>query len=163
MKKKIIILGLGNILRKDEGVGVALLEQLKKDERLKEIPGMEFIDGGTASYEALSEIKQDDCLIVIDAVKSGGQAGTMRIMKPGDLQEEMMVDVHQSSLQQTFKWLEMQGKLPEVSIMAVEVEDTSWGEGISEQLKKDLPEIISKIILQIVPLSAGSPEGMAQA
>ncbi|MFH1957814.1 MAG: hydrogenase maturation protease [bacterium] len=161
--KKIIILGLGNILKKDEGIGVALLEQLRKDERLKGIPGMEFIDGGTASYDALAEIKKDDCLIVIDAVKAGGPAGTVRAMKPGDLQEDMMIDVHQSGLQQTFKWLEMQGKLPETSIMAVEVDDTSWGEGISENLKKELPEIISKIILQIVPLIAGPPEGMAQA
>ncbi|MFH2084364.1 MAG: hydrogenase maturation protease, partial [Candidatus Omnitrophota bacterium] len=110
---KTMVVGLGNILRRDEGIGVFLLEELKRDNDFKKFKDMEFIDGGTASFDAMSTASAGDRMIIIDAVKSGGETGTVYVMKPGDLREENMVDVHQAGLSQTFKWLEMEGKLPD--------------------------------------------------
>ena len=142
---KTMVVGLGNILRRDEGIGVFLLEELKRDNYFKKFKDMEFIDGGTASFDAMSTASAGDRMIIIDAVKSGGETGTVYVMKPGDLREENMVDVHQAGLSQTFKWLEMEGKLPDVSILGVEVDDTSWSEGLSEGMMERLPLLKKKI------------------
>ena len=149
---KTVVVGLGNILRRDEGIGVFLLEELKKDKEFGKFADLEFIDGGTASFDAMSAAASGDRLIIIDAVKSGGETGKVYSLKPGDLREENMIDVHQAGLRQTFKWLEMEGKLPDVSILGVEVKDTSWSEGLSEKMRARLPLLKEKIAGKIISI-----------
>ena len=60
-----------------------------------------------------------------------------------------MIDVHQINLCQSFKWLEMERRMPDVNIFGIEVSDTSWGEELSSQIKEKLPEIKEKIVNKI--------------
>jgi len=149
---KTVVVGFGNVLRRDEGIGVLLQEELKKDKEIKKFEDIEFIDGGTNSFDAMADISSLDRLIVIDAVKSGDVAGTVHFLTPGDLKEEVMIDVHQQGLCQTFKWLAMAGRLPGVSILGVEIDDTSWSEGLSEKMRERYPLIKKKIADKIISI-----------
>jgi len=149
------VVGLGNILRRDEGVGVFLLEEIRKDKYLEKFADLEFIDGGTASFDAMSNIVSGDRLIVIDAVKSGGAPGDVHFLKPGDLSEDGMIDVHQAGLCRSLKWLELEGRLPDVSILGIEIDDISWSEGLSAGLSGKVPRIKEKVVSEIIRIMNG--------
>ncbi|MFH1352308.1 MAG: hydrogenase maturation protease [bacterium] len=149
------VVGLGNILRRDEGIGVFLLKEIRKNKELKKFGNIEFIDGGTASFDAMSNITAGDRLIVMDAVKSGGEPGDVHFLKPGDLSEDGMIDVHQAGLCRSLKWLEMEGRLPDVSILGIEIDDISWSEGLSDGLLGKVPRIKEKVISEIIRIMNG--------
>lgn len=72
---KIVVLGVGNILLSDEGVGVHAVEALRSRYRLPET--VEAVDGGTAGMELLSIVADADHLILLDAIHSDQPAGTL--------------------------------------------------------------------------------------
>lgn len=71
----ILILGVGNLLMQDEGVGVRAIEELEKRFRIP--PAVELLDGGTAGLELLNQLAGRDALIIVDAVHSGKPPGTL--------------------------------------------------------------------------------------
>jgi hydrogenase maturation protease len=71
----VVILGLGNILLTDEGVGVRIAEMAA--ERLALPPGVEVVDGGTTGMDLLDTLADRDHVIVTDAVKTGAPPGTV--------------------------------------------------------------------------------------
>ena len=68
-----LVLGIGNILLRDEGVGVKVVEELER--RYQFPPTVEVVDGGTSGMELLSRLDNKEHLILIDAVKSGHPRG----------------------------------------------------------------------------------------
>lgn len=76
---RVLVLGLGNILLRDEGVGVRVVEALEAAWSMPE--GVELLDGGTSGMELLDIVAGLDCLIVADAVNADGPAGrTIRLV-----------------------------------------------------------------------------------
>jgi len=73
-KKKIAVIGVGNILMGDEGVGVEVVRRL---ERLKYLGDVELIDAGTAFLDVVLELRSFEKVIIIDAVHGGEAAGTV--------------------------------------------------------------------------------------
>lgn len=73
--KKTLVLGLGNILLGDEGVGVRVVERL---ETLYDFPdGTQVLDGGTLALDLLPYVEDTDRLVVIDAADMGAEPGTV--------------------------------------------------------------------------------------
>ncbi len=72
---KAVILGVGNMIRADEGLGVRVIEALERDYVLP--TGVVAIDGGTSSMEMLEELSHLDLLVVIDAIDDGRPPGTL--------------------------------------------------------------------------------------
>ncbi|MBU2567999.1 MAG: hydrogenase maturation protease, partial [Elusimicrobia bacterium] len=82
-RPKIAVVGFGNILMGDEGVGVYIIEELQKNySPLATRNPLEFIDGGTAAVDVLLSLKDVDKLIIIDAVKNGGIPGDIYKFHP---------------------------------------------------------------------------------
>lgn len=73
--KKAVVLGVGNLIMADEGVGVRVVEALERDYRLP--PGVAAIDAGTSGMEMLEELSHLDFLLVVDAVAAGKPPGTL--------------------------------------------------------------------------------------
>ncbi|GFO70829.1 hydrogenase 2 maturation endopeptidase [Geomonas limicola] len=71
----ILVLGVGNLLMQDEGVGGRAIEELEKRFRIP--PAVELLDGGTAGLELLNQLGCRDALIIVDAVQSGKAPGTV--------------------------------------------------------------------------------------
>lgn len=72
--KRISVVGVGNLLMRDDGVGVHVIRHLEE----QGVPeGVELIDGGTHSYDLLDIFAEADIVIVIDAIQAGGEPGTI--------------------------------------------------------------------------------------
>jgi len=72
---KILVLGVGNILLTDEGIGVRTIEALEQKYRFPD--NVELVDGGTAGMELLEIMANQDHVILVDAVNTGAPAGTL--------------------------------------------------------------------------------------
>lgn len=144
-KAPILILGIGNILLRDEGIGVHVIREMQNFN----LPDtVELFDGGTAGADLLDDISDRQKLIVIDALDADVPAGTIVRLRPEDLAEEAeSISLHEFGLSQTLKMAELLNCSPaEVSIIAVKPKDVSSGLELSPQTLQLIPEII-KIVL----------------
>ena len=70
---RVVVLGVGNLLLSDEGVGVRCVERLQRAADLP--PEVALIDGGTSTHELLDDLEGLDLLVILDAAKTGGPPG----------------------------------------------------------------------------------------
>ena len=151
-KTTILILGLGNILLKDEGIGVHIVEELKK----KDLPeGVEVLDGGTSSLDVLLTMKGVAKLVVIDALKGQGKPGDIyriRVEKSNidDLRkifqedEQSKISAHQINLVDALTAAEKVTDLPEeITVIGIEPKETGYGLELTPEIKRKVPEIIN--------------------
>ena len=147
-KKHKLILGCGNLLLSDEGIGVHLIEYLKD----KDIPDdVELLDGGTAGFELIDFIQQAEKVIIIDAVKAGGKPGQIYCFSPEDFQTENypQTTLHGISLKDIFHTIEQLQPLPKIKIIGAEPKDISPGTELSSQLKQILPRLARLVLAEI--------------
>ena len=83
-KKPILVLGVGNLVLTDEGVGVHVAQRLQK----MDLPShVEVLDGGTSGFDLLDDIEGRKKVVVVDTVKGGGPPGTIYRMTTEDIEE----------------------------------------------------------------------------
>lgn len=82
---KTLVLGIGNPILQDDGVGVYVVQQLKAMQPA--FPGVEFLDGGTLSFSLIGEIESVDNLIVIDAAQLDSESGSVRTFIGEDMDQ----------------------------------------------------------------------------
>jgi len=139
-KKTKLIIGCGNLLSGDEGIGVHLIEYLKN----KTLPeDIELLDGGTAGFELIDFIRSAQKVVIVDAVKAGGRPGQIYRFGPEDFETENRpkMSVHGISLKDVFASAEKLGPLPAIKIIAAEPKDTGPGTELSGQLRQSLPRL----------------------
>lgn len=149
MSEKIVILGLGNVLMKDEGIGVYIVEEIEK----RNLPdNVEVIDGGTASLDIFLSLKDIHKLIIIDAMKGGEKPGTVYRLYPGDLlaTSKSQVSLHQINLVDTLALNEKMGNVPEETIIiGIEPKEIDWGLGVTSDIKRKIPTIIDIVLREV--------------
>jgi len=98
---KILVAGMGNVLRGDDGFGIRVVEELKKNHHLPE--AVDIYEAGIGGIGLVQELMNGyDALVVVDAVEKGAEAGTLFILEPLENQTEIeagklhqsMVDMH---------------------------------------------------------------------
>lgn len=78
-KDKILILGLGNILLNDEGIGVSVVNEMEK----LDLPeNVDLLDGGTGGFVLLSLFQEYQTMIIIDATLNNEKPGSIKVLKP---------------------------------------------------------------------------------
>ncbi len=149
-KPRVVVIGIGNLLLKDEGIGVHVIRALEEVDTPINIK-LELIDGGT-SPDILSLFEGADKLIIVDAVKAQGSPGTIYRIKPDSLaaEEKGEISAHELGLRQSLKIMELTGGKPkEVVLIGVEPKDIVWGMDLSPELKQKIPEITAIILEEI--------------
>jgi hydrogenase maturation protease len=152
--KKILILGLGNILLGDEGVGVRVAQQLAAQPLPDEV---EVIDGGTAGYELLTFLEGREKVIIVDAIKADDTPGSIYKFPPSVLEEDSSVhlSLHQIGLRNVFKMASLMDITPEVMLIGIVPKDyQSYRIGLSPEVEAAIPEVI-KSIFQIIVYDKG--------
>jgi hydrogenase maturation protease len=147
-RKRIVIVGVGNILLKDEGIGVHVVRALQEMSLASPDRDVEVIDGGT-SPAALDRAEVADRLIIVDAARGGGEPGTIYRFRPGDVSEEpkLLTSLHDLGILDTLRIMESVGKLPqETIIIAVEPAEVDWGLELTPTLKEKLPDIVRRVV-----------------
>lgn len=147
--KNILILGLGNILLGDEGVGVRVVEQLLSRPLPDEI---EVIDGGTAGYELINFFEGKEKVIIVDAVKTNDTPGSVYKMDFSVVQEDetVQLSLHQIGLKNVFKMASMMDLNPEVTLIGI-VPKTyqDYNIGLSDEVEKAIPLAIETVLKEI--------------
>jgi hydrogenase maturation protease len=147
--KKILILGLGNILLGDEGVGVRIVEQLSSQSLPEEV---EVIDGGTAGYELLSFLEGREKVVIVDAVKTEDQPGSVYKLDLSILEEDatMSLSLHQIGLKNVFKMASLMEINPEVTLVGIVPKDyQNYKIGLSKEVEEAIPRAMKTIYQEI--------------
>lgn len=145
-----IVLGLGNTLNKDEGLGVHAVSALESrlKEKLKSTSELEFIDGGALGLNLLPWVEEASHLLVLDSMVS-------RFSVPGQVMElakdeiplyrNIKMSDHQITFQEVLGLAKFREKFPEhLHLVGAQPVDMSIGYGISPEIEAVMPEILTR-------------------
>jgi hydrogenase maturation protease len=144
-----IVLGLGNTLHSDDGVGPQAIEKLRNDPR---VPGdVSLIEGGTLGLELLTYIWDCSYLLVLDAVDVEQPPGTLVRMSNQELQTlPGKGSVHQLGVADLLVALRVLAyRTPEVVLLGVQPATTEWGTELSPAVAAVLPALADAAIAEL--------------
>jgi hydrogenase maturation protease len=141
---KVLVLGVGNSLLTDDGVGVHAAARLRLETPMP--PDVTILDAGTLSFSLLPALEQSDALIAIDAARGGGEPGEVRV-REGDEVERFLQrsgrSVHEVGLSDLLDMARLSGQLPGRRVLiGVEPQVIDWGLGLSAPVAAALPRCV---------------------
>jgi hydrogenase maturation protease len=141
---RVLVLGVGNILMGDEGVGVEIVN------RLADLPlpaGTSCLDGGTGSLQLLDPMLEADRVVLIDATADGEPVGTLRRLRPKFSKDyPRRITAHDIGLKDLIDAFYLMGKEPDVTLFTISTEfPQEIGVGLSPALRESLPSIVREI------------------
>ena len=136
---RILIVGLGNVLLKDDGVGVHAVRELQKDPP----DGLCVAEIGTAVLHAVHLLEWAEKVIAIDAVKAGGAPGTIYAFDAGKEASEHRVSLHELNLLGALRFLPQGHPKPEIVILGVEPEVIDYGLELSAAVQAAVPQVVN--------------------
>lgn len=154
--KRILVLGVGNILFTDEGIGV---DAVKEIERLYDVSdNVTLMDGGTLGTRLMDPIMNCDLLIVIDAVLGDGPAGSIYRLTGDDLRKSLAFkdSMHQTDLVDTLVMCEIVGNRPEAVIIGMEPHDYHTMHVGLSQAALDRQEALIGFVLEEIAKAGGT-------
>jgi hydrogenase maturation protease len=140
-----IVMGLGNTLQTDEGLGVYALEALQK--QLGEVDGVEFIDGGVLGLNLLPLVEEASHLLILDAANAGKPPGSVIELRKEEipLYSGLKMSQHQLTFQEVLALASIRDKLPaQLHLVGAQPADLTVGLGMSETIAAVIPEIIER-------------------
>jgi hydrogenase maturation protease len=154
--KKIGVIGLGNPLRHDDGLGIVLLELAQKNK--EDFPEhIKFIDGGTGGMNLLHLLTRFDTVLLIDAVLFNGRPGETRFFCRDELLVKtppVKMSTHEVNILQILRLSKQLNELPsQLFLFGIQPKDLSHGTDLSPELKSILPQIYKKLALKIQKLN----------
>jgi len=149
MSPPIVILGVGNLLLSDEGVGVHVAHKLME----MDLPaGVEVIEGGTDGFRLMNVVTEAERLIVVDAVKGGSPPGSIYrfdIKDAPSSPDAYKTSVHQIGILEIVHLSELIGQTPETTVIGVEPKSLEMGMALSPQVQEKIPKIIELILEEV--------------
>ena len=146
-QNNILILGIGNILMNDEGVGIHVVTRLEKEG----YGDADLMDGGTGGFHLLGFIQSYKTVILIDASLDEFPAGHIRVLKPrfaGDFPKQL--SAHEVGLKDLLDACFLLGNMPEIHLVAITVKDfQEMGMELTPEIEKVIPEAM-KCVKELV-------------
>jgi hydrogenase maturation protease len=149
------IIGLGNPLRRDDGIGLVLLDQMQC--YTKEFgKNITFIDGGTGGMNLLHQLSRFGSILIIDAVDFKGKPGDAKLFSLEQIKSNKtpeLFSTHESDFITILALSAQLNELPEnVSLFGVQPFDVSFGTGLSKQIVPLLDDLSKKLKKEIQKL-----------
>ena len=143
LENNILVLGIGNYLMGDEGIGVHVANRLEKDM----IPGIDVVDGGTGGFHLLEFFESYEHVILIDATLDKNPIGTIRLIKPrfaNDFPPAM--STHDIGLKDMVSALQLLGTMPIIDLFVVSIESIQQqGIELTPEIEAVVPLIMDKV------------------
>ena len=142
--KKLLVLGVGNTLMMEEGIGVhAIYEFLKEKDQYDETQ-IDFIDGGTFTQDIFYLFEEYEKLLVLDVVRAGHPPGTIYSLDEEDLvqNEKQVLSLHDVDLLDSLNMAQMRGHRPTLKVVGIEPEKINWGTELTPTLAKAFPDFV---------------------
>jgi len=144
----ILILGLGNMLFSDDGIGVHLVNRLAKNNSQKK--HLKFVDGGTVGLNLLTELDDTYGIIAIDAAEIDKPAGFIQIFEGLDMDTRLAAKKrtpHEVTLADLMSTAVLTGIRPDNrALVGIQPEDIDWGDKPTETLMKSMDKAESIIL-----------------
>jgi hydrogenase maturation protease len=144
-----LVLGLGNLVHADDGVGVHAIHRLQGDSHVP--AGVVMMDGGTQGLSLVPHISGFQRLLVIDAVDTGQQPGTL-IRLEGNALEKLpgKASVHQLGFADLMVALKLLRQSPEeIVVIGVQPQSTDWSVELTAPVRQSLDELLAVVIAQL--------------
>jgi hydrogenase maturation protease len=145
---KILLLGIGNTLLTDEGVGIHVLQALETGTPMP--PQVELLDGGTLSFTLAGPIQDADALIVVDAARIGQAPGAWQMLR-GEQMDAFLLgnrksSVHEVGLTDLRAIAILSGHWPQQrAMLAIEPSQIDWGEQLTSDVAAAVPAVAQAI------------------
>ncbi|WP_420239003.1 HyaD/HybD family hydrogenase maturation endopeptidase [Telmatobacter bradus] len=150
MPSRVVVLGIGNTLMGDEGVGVHAIEALVQSYDLAE--AVEVIDGGTAVMELLPDLENVDHLIVIDAVRCGQPPASVVCMVGDQVPVffKTKLSPHQVGLCDVLAALRFKGAAPgRIVLIGVQPQSMELGMELSPEVQTALKKVLTLVVEEL--------------
>ncbi|MCI4669522.1 MAG: hydrogenase maturation protease [Bacteroidia bacterium] len=157
--EKISILGFGNPVREDDGVGIYVVQELQK--RIS-APNIEILDMGTSAFEVLFQLKGRDKIILIDAViNSGEEVGTLFKLPATEIeahiQDDPLVFLHSLKWDQALNYAQRlfpnEDVLSKIEVYLVAIHSTRFDTQMTPQAKEAGDRLIDMIMKELTVIS----------
>lgn len=141
----LLILGIGNYLMGDEGVGVQTALALQK---MPIADTIDVVDGGTGGFHLLEFFEVHDKVILIDATLDNNEPGTIRLIQPRFAQDfPRAMSTHDIGLRDMVNALQLMDKMPEIYLFVVSIESIQQqGIELTPAIKKAIPVLVEKVV-----------------
>jgi len=160
--EKTMILGVGNLLLRDEGVGVHAAVNLQRFP----LPGrIEVVEGGTDGFKLFHLIMETDRLIVVDCVKGGDEPGSIYRFNIEDYDhfpDIYKTSVHQISIEEVITLSGTMRTPPPTTIIGIEPEEIFMSMELSGTIRARMPTVL-EIVLEAAGLDPGQFRGYIDA
>ena len=149
-QRQITILGVGNLLFRDEGLGIHVIERLETGFVFPD--QVSLVDGGTLGLSLLGVVTAADDLIIVDAIRKGGEPGTLYRMGGDDVPYRVLAknSLHQVDLLETMTLCHVLDRFPEIIIIGVEPADIeSMGIELTPMIASKVKPIIEMVLKEL--------------
>ncbi len=150
MRKKNLLLGIGNILMMDEGIGIHVIKEIEKRSCVER--DYDILDGGTGGFNLIYELIEYENVIIVDAIMDGRKPGSISVRCPKysrDFPE--MLSAHDFGLKAMIDSLIFMDRLPKIYVITVTVESINQ---LNIALTKSLSDNFSRIVMTTEYLTA---------
>ena len=151
MKKPIVVLGLGNPLMADEGIGIDLVERLARE--AARYPSVDFVDAGTGGMSVLHLIEGRYKAVFVDCAYMDEAPGTIRRFTPDEVRSKKVLahqSLHEADLLRILALAEQLGQSPEqITIFGIQPQVVEVRQGLSEVLRDRIDQYLAKIQSEI--------------
>jgi hydrogenase maturation protease len=149
-ERKTLVLGIGNVLMGDEGVGVHVVNEVAK----RQLPDdVVCLDGGTGSFNLLEPMQTAERVVLIDATVDGEHAGTVRVLRPRFSKDyPRTLTAHDIGLKDLIDAFYLLGDTPNVTLFAVSIDDY---QDMSTELSDALMHSVSFVADMVVDEATG--------
>ena len=144
--RSLLILGLGNVICGDDGVGVAAVERLARDYELPE--GVQALDGGTLGLSLLAHVTGADDLLLVDAIRTGAPPGTLVRLAGSDVAPAVRerLSVHQIGVADLLDALRLLDEVPRrLVLLGLEPATLELGLGCSPAVAARIDDLVAAV------------------
>lgn len=117
--KKLLVIGIGNLIMGDEGVGIHVVQQLEKED----LPDfVECLDGGTGGFFLLEQMQEAARIVLIDAAAFNDEPGSIQVLRPQfSSQYPRTLTAHDTGLKDLLDWFNLMGKPLDIRLIAITI------------------------------------------
>ena len=151
-----VVIGLGNPLVGDDGLGLAALEQLRARGTDRDV---ELVDGGTWGLSLLPVIESAGRVILLDAIDAGGPPGTLHILRRAELPRYLATRIspHEVDLQDVLALAELRGTLPQETVaIGLQPGRLETGCDLSDAVRSRLGDLVDAVEQQVAAWRAAT-------
>ena len=141
---RVLVLGIGNILMGDEGVGVRAIERLQQEHWP---PHVTVVDGGTGGFHLHEYLREYSPIVMVDATMDGQAPGTVSVLRPKYASDfPRVLTAHDIGLRDLIETAALLGPLPDITLITVTIaEIKSMVMGLSPAVEAALPMVAALV------------------